>query len=212
MRTRQTTTRVALAGLLGAGLLLAPATAQDRQTQADGQSAIAQDRQNPTTQRATRQDQAAQQNQAGQQDQTSWITSATDWEDWATGDVKEYYGEMRQARRELATGEISREEYQEEVIQARNLLGPDDDHGSTYGYANNYGYDYGYGYDDYGYYNNYGVYNTGYGIDYGEDYGVYENGTAFDDEPYEGYDDYGYYDTDNEWYSDDAGWDGWWGD
>lgn len=136
------------AALLVAGVGLTPAVAEDAQ---DAQTAT---------------------ENAPYQTDEQWLNSAADAEDYASGDVREYRGEVRQAARDLASGEIDREEYWEEIRQAKALLGPDDDHGST----NSFGYGYGYGS---------GYYDT---------------------------DGYGDYDSDYDLYTDDPGWDSWYGD
>ena len=89
-----------------------------------------------------------------------WLDSVIDYEDRATGDVSEYYAEVREANRDLATGEIDADEYWEEIEQAKSLLGPNDDHGYYSPYDYGY-YDPYYGYDSY-YTDEYGVYDSGY--------------------------------------------------
>ena len=82
-----------------------------------------------------------------------WLDSVTDREDRVTGDVQEYRGEVRQAARDLSSGEIDSDEYWEEIREAKALMGPDDDHGGATYPANYYGYEYGAdAYDGFGYY------------------------------------------------------------
>ncbi len=92
-----------------------------------------------------------------------WLNAAADAEDYSSGDVSEYRAEVRQAARDLASGEVDREEYWNEINQAKELLAAEDDHGDGSGYG-----------------------------DYASD-------------------DYGIYDSAYDWETDDAGWDGWYG-
>ena len=56
----------------------------------------------------------------------AWLDSVVDQEDRSTGDVEQYRREVREAARDLASGRISRDEYREEIQEARVLLEPDD--------------------------------------------------------------------------------------
>lgn len=55
-----------------------------------------------------------------------FLDAVVDVEDRTTGDVDRYHEEVLQAALDLASGAISREEYWEEIQQARVLLEPDD--------------------------------------------------------------------------------------